>query len=815
MTTPLPCFHCGNECSDPAEFTIQYRERSEPACCAGCKAVAETILASGLESYYTQRTEAASRSEPLPKEIREQLQLYDDSQLQTDFVHHVSDDIREAALILEGISCAACIWLNEQHLAKLPGVLSTSINYSTHRARIRWDERQVKLSRILQHIAAIGYRAHPYDHERNEAQWQAQRKSALLRLWVAGLSMMQVMMFVVPMYMAPEGEIEAVWLTMMHWGSALLTLPVVLYSCWPFYQNSWRELKHGRAGMDLPVSIGVIAAFTASTYSLITNHGEIYFDSVSMFVFLLLGGRYLELKARRRAGAAAEMLVKLVPAFAHRVSHDQSLHEIPVHRLKSGDLILAKAGETIAVDGIVIEGSSEVSEAMLSGESRPITKVSGDTVIAGSLNLISALTIEVKSIGEQTRLGSMVRLLDQALQQKPRLAQVADQIAAWFIFALLLVASACYLYWHFHDPIHALPYTVAVLVISCPCALSLATPAALTAVTGHLAQLGLLITRGNSMEEVAKVTDIVFDKTGTLTFGEPRLSQTISLGAFADQALAIASALEAKSEHPIAKAFKLNIDTEHAAPPVWVEDFANFPGGGVSGRINGQQYWLGSSSFISEQTGLHCTHLSVTEHATGTVIYLADQDSLQAAFVLADQLRPEAKDIIQQLRKSGYRVHLLSGDQLPIVNHIAQELGIEHIRAAATPEGKVAYIQAIQANGHRVLMIGDGVNDAPVLALANVSIAMGGGVDIAQAAGDMILLNNNLAQLPKAFELARKCRKIIQQNLAWALAYNVAALPLAVTGLVTPWLASLGMALSSLLVMLNALRLTAPKNQKK
>ncbi|WP_157669565.1 heavy metal translocating P-type ATPase [Chitinibacter sp. GC72] len=809
MSANNPCFHCGNDCPDPAQFSILYRQVNQPACCAGCKAVAETILASGLESYYEQRTENASRSEPLPAEIREQLQLYDDQYLQSDFVQQVADDIREASLILEGISCAACIWLNEQHLAKLPGVISASINYSTYRARVRWDEKQVKLSTILQHIAAIGYRAHPYDHERHEAQWQSERKSALLRLWVAGLSMMQVMMFVVPMYMAPDGEIEAVWLTMMHWSSAILTLPVVLYSCWPFYQNSWRELKHGRAGMDLPVSVGVIAAFAASLYALITEHGEIYFDSVSMFVFLLLGGRYLELKARRRAGAAAEMLVKLVPAFAHRISHDKSVHEMPVHRLHAGDLILAKAGETIPVDGVVLDGESEVNEAMLSGESRPISKKSGSAVIAGSLNLMSALTIEVQAVGHNTRLGSMVRLLDQALQHKPRLAQLADQVAGWFVLGLLLAAAGCYWYWSMHDPLHALPYTVAVLVISCPCALSLATPAALTAATGHLAQIGLLTTRGNSLENLAKISDIVFDKTGTLTFGEPRLVKVIPLAAFADEALGLACALEAQSEHPIAKAFTTQ---QHPSASV-VSEFKNHPGGGISGKVNGENYWLGSIDFIRQTLGFNEPECTKAHQQEGSLIYLADETALAAAFVLADQLRPEAHGLIERLQQSGYRVHLLSGDQLPIVNQVAEQLGITQLRAAASPEAKVAYIQALQSKGHRVLMLGDGVNDTPVLALANVSIAMGGGVDIAHAAGDMVLLNNQLSALPRSLELAKKCRHIIRENLAWALIYNLIALPVALAGLVTPWLASLGMALSSLCVVLNALRLLG-KQQK-
>ncbi|WP_273428749.1 heavy metal translocating P-type ATPase [Chitinibacter tainanensis] len=808
MTDTTSCFHCGEPCPSPSPFQIRYREQQHPACCAGCQAVAETIISSGLESYYSQRTEAASRNEPLPAEIRAQLRLYDDDQLQQDFVEQLGSDEREAALILEGISCAACIWLNEQHLARLPGVLSVSINYSTHRARVRWNNAQVQLSTILEHIAAIGYHAHPYNHQRADQQWQQERKSALLRLWVAGLSMMQVMMFVVPIYTSAAGEIDAQWLHLLHWGSLLLTLPVVLYSCWPFYQNSWRELRHGRAGMDLPVSIGVLVAFFASLYALITGHGDIYFDSVSMFVFLLLGGRYLEFKARRKAGAAAEMLVKLVPAFAHRLTATGQLEEVAVYQLQAGEQIVVKAGETIPVDGVVLHGESECNEAMLSGESRPVAKTASANVIAGSQNLHSALTVVVSQVGSQTRLGHMVRLLDQATQQKPRLAQLADRIAGYFIVILLLIAAACYLYWHIHDPQHALPYTVAVLVISCPCALSLATPAALTAATGHLAQLGLLTTRGNSLEQLASITEIVFDKTGTLTHGTPRLIHAQVRYGSETAALAIAAALESHSEHPIASAFALPAQ----GPALPVHEFHNHPGGGLSGQVQGQHYWIGSPRFIAAQTGLSTADLG---DSAATQIVLATSNTIMAVFELADQLRDTSAQTIKALQTAGYRVHLLSGDAPAIVQQVAQQLGIAQQQGGAQPADKLRYIQALQAEDRRVLMLGDGVNDAPVLALANVSVAMGAGVDIAQAAGDMVLLNNELAILPPALQLARKTRQIIRQNLAWALLYNLAALPLAVAGYVTPWLASLGMALSSLLVVSNALRLVRPNSAKK
>nr|WP_262488318.1 heavy metal translocating P-type ATPase metal-binding domain-containing protein [Iodobacter fluviatilis] len=385
MTSPRSnCFHCGEPLSATDLFPIMYKQIEQATCCAGCQAVATTIIQSGLDSYYAERNRPADRAQPLPDEILAQINLYNDSSLQASFVLNIDSDIREASLILEGISCSACIWLNERHIRKLPGVLSASINYSTHRARVRWDERVIQLSTILQAIAAIGYRAQPYDQAKQEAGWQKQRKSALLRLWIAGLSMMQVMMFSVPIYMSKAGEIAPEWLHLMHWASLILTLPVVLYSAVPFYVSSWRDLKRHRTGMDLPVAIGVLAAFIASCYTLLTGHGEVYFDSVSMFVFLLLTGRYLEMAARRKAGAATEQLVKLIPAFAHKLD-GQGTIEVTVNSLKVGEKILVKSGETIPVDGIVRQGEGAVSEALLTGESLAIPKSTGMYVTGARL----------------------------------------------------------------------------------------------------------------------------------------------------------------------------------------------------------------------------------------------------------------------------------------------------------------------------------------------------------------------------------------------------------------------------------------------
>ncbi len=803
------CFHCSLPIPDGQAFPIRYRERTEQACCAGCQAVAQTIIDSGLADYYEHRTAEQHQAEPVPAELLQQMQLYDNEALQHSFVHVEDEHIREASLMLEGITCAACVWLNEHHVRKLPGVLSVDINYATHRARVRWDVRQLKLSQILEAISAIGYRAHPYDASRQEALHQQERKTALNRLWVAGLSMMQVMMYAYPVYMAPDGEIESQWLWMLHWSSFVLTLPVVLYSAIPFYRGTWRDLKRGRVGMDTPVTIGILTAFLASLWALLNKveHG-VYFDSVSMFIFLLLGGRYLESMARRKTGEATEKLVKLIPAFAHAVPgwpQDQTQQEVAVSQLAVGDVVLVKPGETIPCDGDILEGHSSVDEALLTGESTPISKQAGDSVIAGSVNQASPLLLRLSRTGSDTRLAGIVRLMDQALAEKPRLAELADRYAVWFVTILLLAAAATYIGWSLAgSQEHALWVTVAVLVVSCPCALSLATPAALTAATGHMAQLGILTTRGHALETLARITDVVFDKTGTLTHGRMQL---LASHAFshpdAGQALAIAAALEQGSEHPIARAL-LQAAADCVLPACGQR--SNQPGQGIEADIAGQRWRLGRPAFVAGLSG----SFSLPEElaASATIIALGDARGVAAVFAIGDQVRDDSAALITALQARGLRVHLLSGDADKAVASLATQLHIADYRAAATPEDKLAYVSQLQQGGARVLMVGDGVNDAPVLARADVSLAMGGGTDVARASGDMVLMGDELGRLPQALGLAARSMHIIRQNLAWAALYNLVALPLAMAGWVTPWLASLGMALSSLLVVSNALRLT-------
>ena len=805
VVAPSPgCFHCGLPVPTSEQYSIQYENQPQQTCCAGCQAVAQTIIDSGQGAYYVHRTALPVTPQQIEAELA-QLGLYDLPEIQQSFVRVEDEHIREAALMLENIVCAACVWLNERHIAALPGVLRVDINYATRRARVRWDESRIQLSAILKAVSDIGYLAHPFDPARSDDMHKRERNTAIKRLAVAGLGMMQVMMYALPAYSATD--LAADTQVLMRWASLILTIPVVGYSGWPFFVGAWRDLKRRTLGMDVPVALGVGTAFVASVYSTFSGHGEVYYDSITMFVFLLLAGRFLEMNARRRAGAAVEELVKLIPAATTRLPHWPARDEepAPVARLAVGDHVLVRPGETLPADGVVVEGDSAVSEAMLTGESLPLSKTIGAQVVGGSLNQASPLVMRVEKLGADTRLASIVRLLDRAQSEKPRIAQLADRAAAWFVGVLLVITVMVGWAWYVIDPTKVLWIVVSILVVTCPCALGLATPAALTTATGRLTRLGLLTTRGHALETLARATDLVFDKTGTLTYGRLNVRSVVPLGGRSEaEVSALAAALEAGSEHPIAKALR-------AATPstLTVSQIRNTPGLGVEGTINGHAYRLGAPRFAAGEMappdadgGVH------PENGHESWVALAEDQQLIAWFALADTPRPDARAALDALRQQGLRLHLLSGDGEGAVKANARQLGITDWRAGALPEDKLVYVQALQSEGRIVAMVGDGINDAPVLAAAQVSIAMGEGADVAQAAADMVMLGGRLATLHEGVELARKTQRIIRQNLGWALGYNLIAIPAAALGYVTPWLAGIGMSGSSLLVVLNALRLS-------
>ena len=803
------CYHCGLPVPSQAQHYVAVDGKPQRMCCAGCEAAARLIVDNGLSSYYRRRDALPEkRPEAIPEELRE-LGHFDHPDFQQSFVRPVGEHERETSLILEGITCAACVWLNERHLALQQGVLAVQVNYATRRVRVRWDERRIKLSDILGAIQSIGYRAYPYDAARAEDVADRERRSMLWRVFVAGFGMMQVMMYAVPGYIAGDGDMtlrEQLW---FRWASLILTLPVVLYSAAPFFKHAVRDFRLRRLGMDVPVALGVGSAFLASMWATLSNGPEVYFDSVTMFVFFLLGGRYLEMLARARAVRGTEELGKVLPAFTERLPRWplSENEQVPVSQLLPGDCVRVRPGGVIPADGVVIDGVSETNEALLTGESRPVPKGVGSPLTGGSINISSPLVMRVEQVGDSTRLAAIRRLMERASNEKPKLAALSDRWATVFVVVLLTLATATGIGWHFADSSRALWVFVSVLVVACPCALSLATPAALTVATDALARMGVLVTRGHAIETLARVNHYVFDKTGTLTTGRMRLEETLPLGALDLRALhALASALEQGSEHPVAAALR---DAAAGNPLATVSDVTAVTGHGMVGRYSGGAVWIGRPDFVAARANLSIPDgAAEMEAKTGTVIALADEHGWLGLFRFADALRPAAAELIQQLMAEKIPVTVLSGDAPATVAAVGCQLGILDVHGAMTPQDKQAFISCLQEDSAKVVaMVGDGVNDAPVLAQAHVSVAMSSGTDLARNQADIVLLGEDFTNLGRGAGWARKTLWVIRQNLWWAAAYNLSVVPLAMMGRVTPLIAGIGMAGSSLLVVLNALRL--------
>lgn len=805
--SPSSCYHCGLPIPDDIDLSVKITGEARAVCCYGCQAVAQSIVDNGLEDYYRSRDALPESPREAMPAVLDQLALYDHVEFQKSFVKELAKGEREASLLLEGITCAACIWLNEQHVGRLPGVTAVDINYATRRARVRWDDSRIKLSDILAAVAAIGYRAYPYDAAKNEEISRKERRDALWRLWVAGFGMMQVMMYAYPVYIA-DGDMAPDIESLMRWASLLLTLPVIFYSSAPFFRNAWRDIKLRRVGMDVPVALGVGAAFLASCWATLVQGGEVYFDSVTMFVFFLLGGRFLEMAARQKAVGVTEALAKLLPAFAQKMQgfpSDRSVEQCVVADLKAGDHVLVRAGDIVPADGRVIEGRSCANEALLTGESKPVTKMPGDLVTGGSINAESPLVVRVEQVGEGTRLSAIIQLMERAAAEKPKIVEMADRVASYFVAALLAVAILVAIVWYVIDPSRALWITVSVLVVTCPCALSLATPIALTVAAGALAKDGLLVTRGHAIETLARATHFVFDKTGTLTTGRMHLMDvlpTAELGR--EECLALAAALEHASEHPLATALK----SASGVAPRATLNARSEPGQGMEAEVDGRRYRIGRPDYALALSGAHLPDTVGDWLLSGdTVVVLGGETGCLALFRIGDELRPESVRLVAELRGLGKHIVLLTGDAQSVALRIAAALGIDDVRAGVTPQGKHDCVKALQAQGAVVAMVGDGVNDAPVLAQAQVSVAMGGGAQLARTQSDFVLLSENLDHLRHGLRRAQRSLVIIRQNLWWSFAYNFVALPLAIAGYVTPWLAGIGMSASSLLVVLNSLRI--------
>ncbi len=780
------CYHCGEDVPVNTNFKVEILGEIRQMCCPGCETVAQTIVDSGLVSYYQYRTAPAEKADLVPEQLQALIH-YDNQEVQNEFVRN-SDELSEVTLSLDGISCAACAWLIEKQLSHTDGVVRIRVNTTTNRALLSWNNTKTKLSELLSVIHQLGYKAAPFEADQQEADYHRAMKQYLYRLGIAGLATMQVMMLAVALYLEVFGDLDAEFKNYFRWVSLIFATPVMLYSALPFYVNAWRSLRSRTLGMDVPVSIAMIFAYIASVVATVTEQGEVFFESISMFAFFLLVGRFLEMRARRKAAAASGNLLKLIPAMATTIEGEQ----VPVKTLSVGDKVRVLPGEHVPADGIIVDGRVHIDESMLTGESVPVVKQMGDKAFAGTLNGEEAFILEVSSSKADSMISNIVRLQDEAQLSKPKIAEIADVVARYFVAAILLIAAATWFYWQQNQPEDAFWIMLAVLVATCPCALSLATPTALTCATSRMGNYGILLRKSHVFETLCKVNHLIVDKTGTLTHGDIVISDVSLQGNFdRQQVLALAAALEAHANHPLARAFRPYLDNQ-----IYVEQIENIIGSGIVGRYQGKQLKIGSAGFV----------LPTQSPTMANAIYLSLDDKLIATFTYQDPIRKEAKAFIKQFQQAGVRVTLLTGDSVENAQLVAKQIGIEDVVAQAKPQDKLNYLNSGESNDV-TMMIGDGINDAPTLAGAHLSVAMGGGTDVAKASADMVLLGDNLDRILKARELALKTRRIIAENLAWSLGYNLFILPLAVAGLVAPYFAVVGMSASSIIVVSNSLRL--------
>jgi len=809
------CFHCHLPVPMGFQATANIDNVDQPMCCYGCQAVANAIVAAGHEQFYRVRTQPSPTGKDLIPEFLNEARVYDNESVQQEFVQKLSDHEREASLILGGITCAACVWLSEQHIASLAGVIEVQVNYASRRAWVRWDDSKTKLSEILQAIQTIGYQAHPYNPHQQAVLQQKERRTQIRRLAVAGLFGMQVMMISISLYAGTWSGMEARFEQLFRWLSLGLTLPVMVFSAATFFRSAWYDLLNRRMGMDVPVSLGIGIAFVSSVAATLSGKGEIYFDSVVMFTFLLLLSRFFESTVRQSSAESVERLAHALPLMAHRWQQNTAQFEaVSATSLEVGDRILIKAGETIPADGTITEGQSSVDESLLNGESRPLAKQLGDILVGGSINIGSPLQMQVQSVGSDTVLANIHRMIERAQSDKPSIARLADRIAARFILAVLSMATLVAVYWWAIGSERWLEITLAVLIVTCPCALSLATPTAISAVLNRLQGLGLLVKRGQAIEALDEVSHVVFDKTGTLTHGKPGLSAIYcGEGGDKDHCLRLAASMEAYSEHPLAQALIAAGGTDDLLP---VNNVINQAGGGLRASINNKEYAIGSIDFVERSC-----HKSVSDcwlqnanDEGATAVALGTPGKILCVFMLRDEMRDDAFDLIKGLKAHGKVVMLMTGDNASAAETIAVKTGIQEYYADFSPDEKMARVKALQQEGARVLMVGDGINDAPVLSNADVSIAMGSASSLAKTSADVVMLANRLLSIDDALILARKTRQIIRQNLGWALGYNLCAIPAAASGMITPWMAAIGMSLSSLIVVVNALRLASVKKNR-
>lgn len=777
-------------------------------CCVGCAAVARAIVAAGHGDYYRYRERKADPAsiESLPAFLRS-TELYDDAALQARFVRP-HDGLCEATLVLEDIRCAACVWLNERQLRATAGIVDVEVDYATHRARVRWDPEQIAFSSILDSLAALGYRATPFDPAHRDALERAEHSRSLDRLIFAGVLGMAVMHFSIAVYLfghADESGTLPLWVRIGRWSSLIVTTALLAWPGREFFAGALRDLGNRRAGMDVPIVLGLSLAWIASTWSTWAGTGETYFDSIAMFVFLVLLARRRELAGRRMAAAGLDRLARVIPQTAER-STGEGWETVSTAALAPGDRLRIAEGSAVPVDARLL-ADAELDEAALTGEANPVFRAAGSVVAAGVLNTAAPLEVEVVHAERDSATARMQLLIDSANRWRPRAAQLADRVAGFFVLAIIAIALATAAFWGATDPVQAVPNTIAVLIVTCPCALALATPLALAMGIGRAAEAGLLPLDVDRTEALAKADTLLIDKTGTLTRGVPRIVDELALDGDRDRALSVAAALEAGAAHPFARAFAAAAGASRLA----AVNQRVIPGQGVEADIAGQRWSIGRLDAAERDFSSAATErVGGWERLGHSVVVLRRGSDPVALYALNDPLRDDTVATLAALRAQGItHIELLSGDRASAVERVAANAGIIEWRAEQTPDDKLRRVRQLQAAGRRVWMVGDGINDAPTLAAADVAVSFQEATELARSHSHFVLLGDSLAGLARARALAVATARTIRGNLAWAIAYNLVAIPLAIAGWVPPWGAALGMSASSLIVVGNSLRLRA------